>query len=656
MEIISDNPIRNSESDLLDRNRNAELFAKHLFSLNYKDGLVVSVCGEWGSGKTSYINLMRNELTNNSIVIDFNPWMFSDTNNLVQLFFSEISEQLSNYSDNSDLKEKISDFGEVVSSIMFIPFMDVLGKALKFLFKNKKSFQVKRNELIEALEKADRPITVILDDIDRLSADELQSILKLVRLVGSFPNIIYILSFDKGRVVKTLNSNNIDGQAYLEKIIQVPFDIPKVSENLLFEQLTLSLDKMLGTLEVDKGRWSDVYWGIIKPTIKNIRDIRRYVSSLSDTVNQIGGLIDSVDLIGIEIIRVFYPDKFEEIFKFRDCFLSSKCKDDANDKIVNDFIGNNKIYASFLDCLFGIDKDFFKSDSYYFSKNDLGKDKRISHSAFFNLYFNKIIGADVNEFILAEDLFRKMTCQTQLIQSLSNIELNSLENVVRNLMEYESYFTEEHVLNSIPVLYQYLPLVPYKERGMFDFKADLVWSRLTYGLLQSIPKENIYNIILQLLNNCDLFTQLEIVGIIGYREGRGHRLVSESEAEQFENMLVDHINNAPLQTLVETYNLIHVLHFYVYLGNAVDSSVLASEDILYSLLKSSIAESKTQKGNDPTIYREEHLIWEWLIMIYGDEEKLNCLVDSISSNKKYKNEPVISLAIKYRNGWRPTED
>ncbi|MCK9683523.1 hypothetical protein CH637_004445 [Haemophilus influenzae] len=145
--------------------------------------------------------------------------------------------------------------------------------------------------------------------------------------------------------------------------------------------------------------------------------------------------------------------------------------------------------------MFGIDKDFFKSDSYYFSKNDLGKDKRISHSAFFNLYFNKIIGADVNEFILAEDLFRKMTCQTQLIQSLSNIELNSLENVVRNLMEYESYFTEEHVLNSIPVLYQYLPLVPYKERGMFDFKADLVWSRLTYGLLQSIPKENIYNII-----------------------------------------------------------------------------------------------------------------------------------------------------------------
>lgn len=656
MKIISDNPIRNSESDLLDRNRSAELFAKHLFSLDYKDGLVVSVCGEWGSGKTSYINLMRNELTNNSIVIDFNPWMFSDTNNLVQLFFSEMSEQLSNYSDNSDLKEKVSDFGEVLSSITFIPFMDVLGKALKLFFKNKKSFQVKRNELIEALEQADRPITVILDDIDRLSADELQSILKLVRLVGSFPNIIYILSFDKGRVVKTLNSNNIDGQAYLEKIIQVPFDVPKVSENLLFEQLTLSLDKMLGKLEIDKERWREVYWGMIKPTIKNIRDIRRYVSSLSDTVNQIGGLIDSVDLIGIEIIRVFYQDKFEELFKFRDCFLSSKCKNDANDKIVNDFIGNNKIYASFLDCLFGIDKDFFKGDSYYFSKNDLGKDKRISHSAFFNLYFNKIIGSDVHEFILAEDLFRKMTCQAQFIQSLSNIELNSLENVVRNLMEYESDFTEECALNAIPVLYHYLPLVPHKERGMFDFGPDVVWSGLTYRLLQSIPKKNIYNIILKLLNNCDLFAQLEIVGIIGYREGRGHRLVSESEAQQFENMLVNNIKNSQLQTLIETYNLIHVLHFYVYLRNALDNSLLESEDILYSLLKSSIVESKKQKGNDPTIYIEEWLMWDWLIKIYGDEEKLHSLIDSIFLNDKYKDEPVISLAIKYRDGWRPPEE
>lgn len=184
----------------------------------------------------------------------------------------------------------------------------------------------------------------------------------------------------------------------------------------------------------------------------------------------------------------------------------------------------------------------------------------------------------------------------------------------------------------------------------------MVWSRLTYNLLQSIPKENIYNIILQLLNDCDLFAQLEIVRIIGYIEGRGHRLVSESEAKQFENILVKHIKDSELQTLLETYNLMHVLYFYVYFGNALDHSILESEDILYSLLKSSIVESRKQKGNDPTVHIEERLMWDCLIRIYGDEEKLHSLIDSISLNEKYKDEPVISLAVKYRNGWRPPKE
>ena len=656
MKIISDNPIKDSKNDLLDRTRSAELFAQNLFSLDYKEGLVVSVCGEWGGGKTSYINLMRTELKKNSVVIDFNPWMFSDTNNLIQLFFSEMSEQLSNYNDNSDLKEKISDFGEVVSSINFIPFMDVLGKLLKFFFKTKNSFQIKRNELIEALKKADKPITVILDDIDRLSSAELQSILKLVRIIGNFPNIIYILSFDKIRVTKILDSNNIDGKSYLEKIIQVPFDIPKVSDQILLECLIDSLNKIFGNIYIDEIRWSDAYWAIVKPTIKNIRDVRRYISSLSETVKQVGAFIDSVDLIIMEVIRVFYPEKFEDIFKNRDCFLSNKGKNERKDKIVNDFIGDDIIFEEVLGLLFDINKNTFKLDNYIYSNSGCVKDKRISKPTFFNLYFNKIIGSDVNDFILANDLFFKMPFKDKFGQALSNIELRSLENVIKNLMDYKSDFKEEYALNTIPVLYKYLPLVHYKKnRGMCEFGPDVVWSSLTYNLLQSIPKENIYNTISQLLSNCDLFAQLEIVRIIGYGE-RGHRLVSEYEAQEFENILVDNIKNSQLQTLIETYKLTHVLNFYVSLGNTLDNSLLESEDILYSLLKSSIVESKKQKGNDPTIYIEEWLVWDWLIKIYGDEEKLHSLIDSISLNEKYKDEPVISLAVKYRNGWRPPEE
>ena len=51
MELISDNPIKDINSDLLDRKNSAENFAKHFFFFNYKEGLVVGICGEWGMVK-----------------------------------------------------------------------------------------------------------------------------------------------------------------------------------------------------------------------------------------------------------------------------------------------------------------------------------------------------------------------------------------------------------------------------------------------------------------------------------------------------------------------------------------------------------------------------------------------------------------------------
>ncbi|HDL5700348.1 TPA: cytochrome C nitrite reductase, partial [Mannheimia haemolytica] len=318
MELISDNPIKDNNSDLLDRTDNAEKFAKHIFSFDYKEGLVVGICGEWGCGKTSYINLMRPELEKHSIVIDFNPWMFSDTHNLVSLFFTEMAAQLKEYNDNSDIADKLEIFGELLSSVSSIPVIGEIGAVFKFFSKkktNENSLQKQRKKLTEVLKEREKPITVILDDIDRLSSDELQSILRLVRLTGNFPNIIYLLSFDKERISETLDYSNIKGESYLEKIIQVTFDVPKPSQDLLEKNLFSSLESLLGNVNIDQSRWLQAYLGIIRPMIKNMRDIRRYVASLSNTFNQIGHSINTIDLLCLEAIKVFQPKTLKEIFE-----------------------------------------------------------------------------------------------------------------------------------------------------------------------------------------------------------------------------------------------------------------------------------------------------------------------------------------------------
>jgi predicted KAP-like P-loop ATPase len=59
-----DNPIVSSKDDALDRAHVARNFAKSIRKLDAAEGLVIGVMGPWGSGKTSFINLMSEEFVN----------------------------------------------------------------------------------------------------------------------------------------------------------------------------------------------------------------------------------------------------------------------------------------------------------------------------------------------------------------------------------------------------------------------------------------------------------------------------------------------------------------------------------------------------------------------------------------------------------------
>lgn len=86
--IFSDNPIKKPEEDLLSRSNVAISQVNEISDLDASEGYVVVIMGPWGSGKTSSINLIRLGLENEPKmpVIDFNSWMFSGTQQLVDIF------------------------------------------------------------------------------------------------------------------------------------------------------------------------------------------------------------------------------------------------------------------------------------------------------------------------------------------------------------------------------------------------------------------------------------------------------------------------------------------------------------------------------------------------------------------------------------------
>src|SRR6478672_2434487 len=225
MTVPSDNPIKRAEDDAVGRGPAAKAFAQQVLSLDASEGAVVGVLGPWGSGKTSFVNLAQPDFeAANAAVLDFNPWMFSGAEQLVESFFIELSAQLKVKRGMEEIGNDLAEYGEAFAGLGWLPFVGswiergrgtakILGK---YLNRRREGTQGRREKLTKALEGLERPIIVLLDDIDRLPTEEIRDVFKLVRLTASFPNIIYVLAFDRVRVEKALGEQGVPGRDYLE--------------------------------------------------------------------------------------------------------------------------------------------------------------------------------------------------------------------------------------------------------------------------------------------------------------------------------------------------------------------------------------------------------------------------------------------------------
>lgn len=77
------------------------------------------------------------------------------------------------------------------------------------------------------LEKLDTPVVVFLDDLDRLTNEEVLTVFRLMREVANFKNVAYIVGIDKDQTARAIKSQQhcTDGMEYLEKIIHYSIDL-----------------------------------------------------------------------------------------------------------------------------------------------------------------------------------------------------------------------------------------------------------------------------------------------------------------------------------------------------------------------------------------------------------------------------------------------
>lgn len=333
----TDKPISSNKQDLLKRDGFAKLLAQSLINLKSNDTFTVGLFGEWGSGKTSLVNMMLSEIEllqsgfdekDRLIVVHFEPWNFSNGDQLLTQFFirlsnefrskkddnlAKIGDALENYSEAFDIAETIPIVGGLLA-LLGKKGSSALGKKMK-KGADEKDILKQKEYVIKLLEQQSNKILIVIDDIDRLSNQQIRQVFQLITSVAKFPNTTYLLVFDKKIVVKALEQvQEGKGEDYLEKIIQMPIQIPNIQKKELHQVLFNRLDSMLSEYKnilFSNTHWQKLFQVCVAPFIKNLRDVNRLCNSIQFKLAALSEEVNFVDLVSISVLEIYLPSIYE---------------------------------------------------------------------------------------------------------------------------------------------------------------------------------------------------------------------------------------------------------------------------------------------------------------------------------------------------------
>jgi predicted KAP-like P-loop ATPase len=331
----ADRPLSDPGDDRLGYAPFAAALAKGIGEMSAPDGLVVAIYGAWGLGKTTVLNFVEHYLgeqyPNEFVVVRFNPWWFTGRVDIAAAFFA----QLRGIFDKWQVRgERARGYAAGAARIAGAFTGTSLGDVARDLIEGDPATVPElKKKLADSLAASDTRLLIQIDDIDRLTADEVAELFAVVKSLADFPNTIYLLAFDRDQVagalstrVRRISRSGLQEQSgfdYLDKIVQVPFELPLPEREALRALLIGSLHEIVG--EVDEDLFDAeqfnalLHRGLLK-LLKTPRDIVRLTNSLRVTYGAVRGEVNVVDFVALEALRVFTPSVYDRIRTRPDMF------------------------------------------------------------------------------------------------------------------------------------------------------------------------------------------------------------------------------------------------------------------------------------------------------------------------------------------------
>lgn len=244
---LKDVPIDSFDDESLGLREYADALTK--FVKECDTPMTIALQGDWGSGKTSLMNLLKHGLSSDNSIktIWFNTWQYSSfqmADTLALSMLSSFVDEVAQGEDKSTIKKTLNLVGRLALKGATLAagtvigdreglqdIVDTFGSEQASPAQGLKKLKDQLETSVELRSDVER-FVIFIDDLDRLIPLRAVELLEVLKLFLDIKKCVYILACDYQVIVQGLKSkfgvgeSELKGKSFFDKIIQVPFNMP----------------------------------------------------------------------------------------------------------------------------------------------------------------------------------------------------------------------------------------------------------------------------------------------------------------------------------------------------------------------------------------------------------------------------------------------
>lgn len=314
--IYVDEPIRSSKEDLFHYSKLAKSLAYTIQSKPFLHSYSIGIRSPWGAGKTSFLNLLKKELTviDDIVVVEFNARASANVECIQGDFLSLLASTLAPF--HTGMKSVVQDYMSDLNLLVAdTPWAKLLGLL------HIKDASNSRKKLQDGIIATRKKIVVMIDDLDRLTCSEILEVLKLITKNAAFRNTVFLTTYDKAYVNSVLEKSMCfsNKQNFSDKYFNMEIDLPKSNDSfrssfLLNEFIKLGKEKYLtACTEQDFRECFMSANRYIEHYLLTLRDVKRFLNTFCASYIPIQNEVYFFDYLLLSLLKYAKKDVYDDI-------------------------------------------------------------------------------------------------------------------------------------------------------------------------------------------------------------------------------------------------------------------------------------------------------------------------------------------------------